>query len=85
MIENGFQALWHSMGIANLEWGQALMIMVGGVTEFADGNRASLVRQVNGEQKQFTIRIDDLLDRADMSANVDIYPGDIIIVPESFF
>jgi len=62
-----------------------LMIAVGGVSEFADSNRARLVRRINGEQKTFTIRIDDLLNRADMTANVDIYPGDIIIVPESFF
>jgi len=62
-----------------------LMIMVGGVSDFADGNRTSLVRRINGEQKIFTIRINDLLDKADMTANVDIYPGDIIIVPESFF
>lgn len=62
-----------------------LMIMVGGVSEFADGNRTSLIRQVNGEQRIFTVRINDLLDNADMTANVDIYPGDIIVVPESFF
>ncbi len=62
-----------------------LMIQIGGITEFADGNRTVLVRRINGEQKRFTIRIDDLLDHGDMTANVDIYPGDIIIVPESFF
>lgn len=62
-----------------------LMIMVGGVSDFADANRTSLVRRINGEQKIFTVRIDDLLNKADMTANVDIYPGDILIVPESFF
>jgi len=62
-----------------------LMIQVGGVSEFADANRARLVRRINGEQQTFTIRIDDLISKADMSANVDLYPGDIIIIPESFF
>lgn len=62
-----------------------LMIMVGGVSDFADANRTSLIRRINGEQKIFTVRIDDLLNKADMTANVDIYPGDILIVPESFF
>lgn len=62
-----------------------LMIMVGGVSDFADANRTSLVRRINGEQKIFTVRIDDLLNKADMTANVDIYPGDILIIPESFF
>ena len=62
-----------------------LMILIGGVTEFADGNRTVLVRRINGEEQMFTLRINDLLDRGDMTANVDIYPGDVIIVPESFF
>jgi polysaccharide export outer membrane protein len=62
-----------------------LMIQVGGVSDFADANKTSLIRWVNGEQKMFTVRIDDLLKKADMTANVDIYPGDIIVVPESFF
>jgi polysaccharide export outer membrane protein len=62
-----------------------LMLQVGGLTEFAAGNRASIVRRVNGERKQFTVRIEDLIEDADMSANVDIYPGDILIIPEAFF
>lgn len=62
-----------------------LMIIVGGLSEYADGNRTRLIRRVNGQQRVFMIRVDDLLEKADMTANVDIYPGDIIVVPESFF
>ncbi len=67
-----------------------LIISVGGLTEFADGNKAVLARIVgdDGEQqqyKQFTVRIEDLIQDGDLSANVDILPGDIIIIPEAWF
>ena len=62
-----------------------LIISVGGLTEFADGNKAVLARIVNGEQKQYTVRIEDLLQDGDLSANVDILPGDVIIIPEAWF
>lgn len=62
-----------------------VMIAVGGVTDFAAGNRASIVRNVNGEQRQFAVRIDDLLKDGDISANVPLMPGDIVIIPESWF
>ena len=62
-----------------------VMIAVGGVTEFAAGNRTALIRTENGTQKTYRVRIDDLLQDGDISANVYVLPGDIIIVPESFF
>lgn len=62
-----------------------LMILVGGTTEFAAGNRAMVVRKVNGIQQQFRVRIDDLLDEGDISANVNMLPGDIVIIPEAYF
>jgi polysaccharide export outer membrane protein len=62
-----------------------LMIQVGGLGQYADGNRASIIRNVNGEMQQFGIRIDDLIEDADLSANVKILPGDIVIIPEAFF
>jgi polysaccharide biosynthesis/export protein len=62
-----------------------LMVQVGGLGQYADGNRASIVRQVDGEPQHFGIRIEDLIDEADLSANVKILPGDIIIIPEAFF
>ena len=62
-----------------------LVIQLGGIGQFADGNRASIIREINGEQHQFGIRIDDLLDDGDLTANIKILPGDIVIIPEAFF
>lgn len=62
-----------------------VMIAVGGLTPFAAGNNASIVRFVNGEQRQFNIRIDDLIRDGDIKANVDVLPGDTLIIPESWF
>jgi len=62
-----------------------VMIEVGGLTEFAAGNRAILVRTEDNEQKQYRVRLDDLVKDGDISANVEMQPGDILIVPESFF
>ncbi len=62
-----------------------LMIVVGGTTQFADGNNASIMRMVNGQLKPFRVRIDDLLKDGDITANVDMLPGDILIIPESWF
>nr|WP_255722223.1 XrtA/PEP-CTERM system exopolysaccharide export protein [Ectothiorhodospira lacustris] len=62
-----------------------VMIAVGGVTEFAAGNRASIVRNINGEAQQFRVRINDLINRGDIQANVAVLPGDILIIPESWF
>ncbi len=62
-----------------------LMIQIGGLGQFADGNRASILRNIGGEQHRFAIRINDLIEEADLTANVKIMPGDIIIIPESFF
>ena len=61
-----------------------VMIQAGGLTDFADGNGAVLVR--GSEQgKQYSLRLKDLIKRGDISANVEIKPGDIIIVPQSWF
>ena len=62
-----------------------VMISVGGLTEFAAGNRATIVRVVNGKQKVFRVRLDDLVKYGDITKNVDMLPGDILIIPESFF
>ncbi|WP_019028753.1 XrtA/PEP-CTERM system exopolysaccharide export protein [Colwellia piezophila] len=62
-----------------------VMIQVGGLTEFADGNDAVLVRIEYGKQLQYQIMIDRLLKDGEISANVDILPGDIIIIPEAWF
>jgi len=62
-----------------------VMIQVGGLTEFADGNDAVLVRVENGIQKQYEIYIEDLIKNGEISANVDVLPGDIIVIPETWF
>lgn len=62
-----------------------VMITVGGITEFASGNSATLARIEGGVQKEYRVRIDDLIKDGDVSANVKINPGDVIIIPESFF
>ncbi|MEY2843185.1 MAG: hypothetical protein RI920_1222 [Pseudomonadota bacterium] len=61
-----------------------VMIQVGGLTDFADGNSAVLVR---GSEKgaQYRLRLKDLVKRGDISANVEMKPGDVIIVPQSWF
>ena len=62
-----------------------LVIQIGGMGQYADGNRASIIRNIDGEPQHFGIRIDDLVDNADFTANVKILPGDIVIIPEAFF
>ena len=63
------------------------MIAVGGMSEFASGNRAKLIRfdkQV-GRQREYSLRLGDLLKDGDSKANVMLEPGDVIIIPESMF
>lgn len=62
-----------------------VMIAVGGLGEFAAGNRAKLIRTVNGEATEYRIRLDDLLNKGEIRHNVKIEPGDVLIIPESFF
>jgi polysaccharide export outer membrane protein len=61
-----------------------VMIQVGGLTDFADGNGAVLVRGAEGG-KQYSVRLRDLVRRGDISANVPVRPGDVLIVPQSWF
>jgi polysaccharide export outer membrane protein len=62
-----------------------VMIAVGGTSEFAAGNRTSLIRNVDGKQQKFNVRLDDLLKDGDISANVMMRPGDVLVIPESYF
>jgi len=63
------------------------MIAVGGLGEFASGNRAKLVRfdKQLGKQREYGVRLNDLLKKGDTTANVMLQPGDVIIIPESMF
>ena len=62
-----------------------VLIAVGGVTEFAAGNKASIVRTVDGKQEKLTVRLNDLIKDGDLSANMMMRPGDILVIPESYF
>lgn len=61
-----------------------VMIAVGGLTDFADGNKAVLVRGAE-QGKQYNVRLADLVRRGDISANIDMRPGDVLIIPQSWF
>ena len=61
-----------------------VMIAVGGITDFADGNAARVFRVSEGG-KLYNVRLKDLLKRGDITANVEMRPGDILIIPQSWF
>lgn len=62
-----------------------VMVAVGGLTEFAAGNRAVLIRGKGAERNSYRVRLDDLLRKGNISANVPVLPGDVILIPESVF
>jgi polysaccharide export outer membrane protein len=62
-----------------------VIISVGGLTEFAAGNKATIVRKVGGKTQQFRVRLDDLIRDGDISANTRMMPGDVLIIPETWF
>ena len=62
-----------------------VMIAVGGLTDFAAGNRASILRSEGGKSQQFGVRLHDLIRGGDLSANVDMRPGDVLVIPQSYF
>ena len=74
------QALAYRQGMTLLD----VMIAVGGLTDFADGNNASIMRTSEGG-RQYSVRLKDLVKRGDISANVDVKPGDILLIPQSWF
>jgi polysaccharide export outer membrane protein len=75
------QALAYRQGMSLMD----VLIAVGGITEFASGNRANIIRMVDGKQKKFNVRLNDLIKEGDISANVAVQPGDILVIPQSFF
>jgi polysaccharide biosynthesis/export protein len=62
-----------------------LMIATGGLTAYADGNGSVLVRMVDGQQVTYSLRLDDLVRDGDISADMSMMPGDIVIITESWF
>ncbi len=75
------QALPYRLGMSLMD----VLIAVGGITDFAAGNKASIIRMRDGSQQQLRVRLDDLLKSGDISANVMMRPGDVLLIPESFF
>ena len=75
------QAILYRNGITALD----VIIQSGGLTQYAAGNRATIVRVVDGHEATYRVRLDDLLKNGDISANVPIAPGDILIIPQSYF
>jgi polysaccharide export outer membrane protein len=62
-----------------------VLIAVGGVTEFASGNKASVIRNIDGKLQKMPVRLNDLIKEGDISANMSMRPGDVLVIPESFF
>lgn len=62
-----------------------VLIQAGGLTQYAAGNRASIVRIENGKQVKYRVRLDDLMKDGDISANAPVAPGDVLIIPQSYF
>eukprot|EP00697_Spironema_sp_BW2_P004748 gnl/Spiro4/16434_TR8832_c0_g1_i1.p1 gnl/Spiro4/16434_TR8832_c0_g1~~gnl/Spiro4/16434_TR8832_c0_g1_i1.p1 ORF type:complete len:208 (+),score=17.50 gnl/Spiro4/16434_TR8832_c0_g1_i1:811-1434(+) len=75
------QSIFYQSGMTVLD----VVVQSGGLTLYAAGNRSSIVRVVDGKQINYRVRLDDLLKGGDITANVPIAPGDIIIIPQSYF
>lgn len=76
------QSVPYRQGLTALD----VVLAVGGLTEFAAGNRAKIVRKdENGKIREIKVRLDALVRKGKMAENVDVAPGDVLIVPESFF
>ena len=62
-----------------------VMIAVGGLTEFAAGNKAKVVRKTTNGEIEIRVKLSDLLNDGDVSQNIEMMPGDVVIIPQSFF
>lgn len=61
------------------------MIEVGGLTRYASGNKAVIVRTVAGKQYTYGVHLDSLINDGDVNSNVALQPGDILIIPQRLF
>ena len=75
------QAIQYRQGMTVLD----VMIQVGGLSEFASGNGSKIVRNIDGESVEIKVRLDDLLNEGKIEENVRMLPGDVLVIPESFF
>jgi polysaccharide biosynthesis/export protein len=75
------QAIAYRQGMTVLD----AVLAVGGLTEYAAGNRARIVRSVDGKETTISLRLNALVNGGDMSQNLLLKPGDVLVVPESRF
>jgi polysaccharide export outer membrane protein len=75
------QALQYRQGMTVLD----VVIAVGGLSEFAAGNRAKIIRKLDGESVEIRVRLDDLLNKGRIQEDIRMLPGDVLIIPESVF
>ncbi|MBU2676963.1 MAG: sugar ABC transporter substrate-binding protein, partial [Woeseiaceae bacterium] len=74
-------ALQYKQGMTVLD----VMIQVGGLSEFAAGNKAKVVRKTADGEVEIRVRLSDLLNDGDIKQNIEMMPGDVLIIPQSFF
>jgi polysaccharide export outer membrane protein len=72
-------ALQYRRGIKVLD----VVIAVGGLSEFAAGNRARIIREVDGKRKEIRVRLKNLINDGDIDENIEMLPGDVLVIPES--
>ena len=73
------KAIQYRQGMTVLD----VVIEVGGLSEFAAGNRARIVRKVGGKETEIRVRLDDLINDGRIEENVPMLPGDVLIIPQS--
>ncbi|MEO8309126.1 MAG: XrtA/PEP-CTERM system exopolysaccharide export protein [Pseudomonadota bacterium] len=75
------QAMPYREGLRVLD----VVLASGGLTDYAAGNRARIVRQINGKNVETRVKLNDLLNGGDLRQNLELKPGDVFIVPQSRF
>lgn len=75
------QALPYRQGMSLMD----VLIAVGGITDFAAGNKANIIRTVGGARRAVPVRLHDLVRNGDISANISMLPGDVLVIPEGWF
>ena len=75
------QSLPYRTGMTVLD----VMIAVGGLGEFAAGNKAKIIRKINGQLTELRVNLEDLILDGDIESNIEMSPGDILLIPESWF
>ena len=75
------RALQYRQGMTVLD----ILIQVGGLSEFAAGNRARIMRKRGGEEIAIKVRLNDLINDGDITQDIEMLPGDVLIIPQSFF